>query len=287
MRTGIARFLVPTVALAGVLGSGAWLLTQESPAWASSTSRAVDGYDGSGIMGYRGGGVGGYGAGMMGGGGYGAGMMGYGGTGGGYGAGMMGGGGVGGYGGGMMGYGGTGGGYGAGMMGYGGGVFGGSGPSGDLTPVDDLAAARDRAELFAGDLDGELQVGEIMEFENHYYAELLDADGAGATEILIDPRTGVVQPEYGPAMMWNTRYGMTRGIDTASELSADEAVAVAERAVDAEGLTVGAAEKFPGYYTLHTLRDGEVEGMLSVNAVTGAVWYHSWHGAFVAISENG
>ena len=54
-----------------------------------------------------------------------------------------------------------------------------------------------------------------------------------------------------------------------------------------EGLTVGAPETFPGYYTMHTLRDGEIEGMLSVNAVTGEVWGHSWHGAFVAMSEDG
>ena len=238
MRIGITRFLVPTVALAGALGSGTWLLTQESPAWASTTSRTGDGYGSTG-------------------------MMGNGTTG-------------------MMGYGST------GMMGYGvNGMMTGGGSSGNGTPVDDLAEARDRAELYAGDLDGELQVGEIMEFENHYYADLLDADGAGVTEILVDSRTGVVRPEYGPAMMWNTRYGMVRGADTAPKLSADEALAVAEREVDEEGLTVGAPEEFPGYYTLHTVREGEIEGMLSVNAVTGEVWHHSWHGAFVAMSEDG
>ena len=42
---------------------------------------------------------------------------------------------------------------------------------------------------------------------------------------------------------------------------------------------------FPGYYTLHTLQDGDVEGMLSVNAVTGAVWRHTWHGEFREMSE--
>jgi hypothetical protein len=230
VRNGVTRLLVPALALAGALGSGTWLVTQESSAWASTTWRAGDGYGGTG-------------------------MMGYGGTG-------------------MMGYGGT-------------GMMAGAGLRGNDTPVDDLAEARDRAELFAGDLGGELQVGEIMEFENHYYADLLDADGAGVTEVLVDPRTGVVRPEYGPAMMWNTRYGMAGGADSAPELSADEAVALAEPEVDAEGLTVGAPETFPGYYTMHTLRDGEIEGMLSVNAVTGEVWHHSWHGAFVAMSEDG
>lgn len=38
---------------------------------------------------------------------------------------------------------------------------------------------------------------------------------------------------------------------------------------------------FPGYYTIDVSRNGKVIGMLSVNAYTGAVWYHSWHGTFV------
>lgn len=47
------------------------------------------------------------------------------------------------------------------------------------------------------------------------------------------------------------------------------------------------AEAFYGYYTLHVLKDGKIYGMLSVNAYTGAVWYHNWHGAFVKILEVG
>ncbi|MCS7235705.1 MAG: hypothetical protein RMM30_06995 [Armatimonadota bacterium] len=32
-------------------------------------------------------------------------------------------------------------------------------------------------------------------------------------------------------------------------------------------------------------REGKVFGMLSVNAYTGQVWYHTWHGAFVGEKE--
>ncbi|MEV6053596.1 hypothetical protein [Streptomyces sp. NPDC052107] len=53
-----------------------------------------------------------------------------------------------------------------------------------------------------------LRVGEVMRFSNGYYAELLDHDGRPATEVLIDPGSGTVHLEYGPAMMWNTVYGM-------------------------------------------------------------------------------
>ena len=44
-------------------------------------------------------------------------------------------------------------------------------------------------------------------------------------------------------------------------------------------------DQFYGYYTLHTKRNGEVNGMLSVNGYTGAVWYHNWHGPFIAMEE--
>jgi hypothetical protein len=33
------------------------------------------------------------------------------------------------------------------------------------------------------------------------------------------------------------------------------------------------------------LKDGRIDGMLSVNGSTGAVWYHNWHGAFIAGTE--
>ena len=42
---------------------------------------------------------------------------------------------------------------------------------------------------------------------------------------------------------------------------------------------------FPGYYTLDTVVGGKTAGMLSVNARTGAVWYHGWHGKFLAEQE--
>ena len=45
------------------------------------------------------------------------------------------------------------------------------------------------------------------------------------------------------------------------------------------------AEAFYGYYTLHILKNGQVEGMLSVNGYTGAVWYHTWHGPFLGMKE--
>lgn len=38
---------------------------------------------------------------------------------------------------------------------------------------------------------------------------------------------------------------------------------------------------FYGYYTFDVERAGKTIGMLSVNAYTGQVWYHTWHGTFI------
>ncbi|MFI5626786.1 hypothetical protein ACIA03_25230 [Nocardioides sp. NPDC051685] len=158
--------------------------------------------------------------------------------------------------------------------------------AGDRDPVDDLAEARDRADDFAKELGPELRVGEVMRFANNYYAELEETDGDKATEVLINPSTGAVQLEFGPAMMWNTRYGMMARPGTRARLSAEQARDVAQAwADDHGGLAVDEPEAFPGYFTLHTLEGDRIEGMLSVNAVTGAVWYHSWHGEFEEMSE--
>ena len=92
---------------------------------------------------------------------------------------------------------------GAGMMGF--------GLAGDGRPVRDLDAARARAQRFADRLDPGLRVGEVMRFANHDYAEIVTAAGAGVTAVLIDRGTGAVSVEPGPAMMWNTRYGMATG----------------------------------------------------------------------------
>lgn len=157
---------------------------------------------------------------------------------------------------------------------------------GDGERVDDLGEARERAEAFAEQLGPDLQVGEVMQFSENFYAELEEPDGTLATEVLVDPSSGATRLEPGPAMMWNTRYGMMARPGAPVRIDAAEARDIAARwADDHDGLDVGEAEAFPGYYTLHTLRDDEVDGMLSVNATTGAVWYHGWHGDFVEMAD--
>jgi len=171
-----------------------------------------------------------------------------------------------------------------GMMG--GGMMGGYGLAGNGQRVTSLNAARARAQAFADSLG--LRTGEVIQFSNGFYAALLTAERAGATEVLIDLTNGGVGVEYGPAMMWNTSYGMhAAGVARPMRVSAADATRLAQRWLDGQrrGLTAGEPEQFPGYYTMETLRDGKIAGMMSVHRYTGAVFYHTWHGSFVAASE--
>jgi hypothetical protein len=154
-------------------------------------------------------------------------------------------------------------------------------------PVRDLDAARQAAQRYA---DGwGLRAGEVMQFSRNFYVELLDSSGKRAAEVLVDPATGAVGLEYGPAMMWNTAYGMMPGRNQQGQdsVSAGQARAIADKWLQDNhtGLHAGEAEAFPGYYTLHTMRGNDVAGMLSVNARTGLVWYHTWHGQFLRMQE--
>jgi len=143
----------------------------------------------------------------------------------------------------------------------------------------------------------DLAVTEVMEFAYNFYAEVKEkSTGIHAFELLVDKGTGRVYPEPGPNMMWNTKYGhMAGGMMPGFGRSPSEPMSVSEegargyaqRYLDRylPGTTVGEADAFYGYYTLHTLKDGQVTGMLSVNGYSGQVWYHSWHGAFVRMVE--
>ncbi|WBO68650.1 hypothetical protein [Streptomyces camelliae] len=156
-------------------------------------------------------------------------------------------------------------------------------------PVRNLADADRAATRFAGHWG--LHVGEVMRFSNGFYAQLLDSSGKGATEVLVDPGSGRVRLEFGPAMIWNTAYGMMPAGTRlgAAKVDSGQAVRIADRWLrdHRTGLHAAGPDLFPGYYTLHTLRDDHIVGMLSVNAATGAVWYHSWHGRFLEMQEHG
>ena len=146
----------------------------------------------------------------------------------------------------------------------------------------------------------DLEIEEIMEFDNHYYVEVWEpTSGRFALEFLIDRDTGIATPEPGPNTMWNLKYGhMAQGMMgigpssffglgndgtsmTLSEEDAQEAAQLYLRQSNSELEADDHAAAFYGYYTLHTLQEGQIVGMLSVNGFTGEVWPHTWHGAYV------
>src|SRR3989304_4014594 len=75
----------------------------------------------------------------------------------------------------------------------------------------DTAVERVKAVLAAsGYVD--LVPKEVMEFSNHFYVLGVEkSTGKGALELLVQ-RNGVVHPEPGPNMMWNTKYGHMAGV---------------------------------------------------------------------------
>jgi hypothetical protein len=133
-----------------------------------------------------------------------------------------------------------------------------------------------------------------MEFAWNFYAEVEEeSTGIHAMELLIDKYSGQISPEMGPNMMWNTKYGMMSNYYEGTQPTTDmpitpeqaEGFALNYLKANLPGAIVGDAETFYGYYTMHTLRNGEIEGMLSVNGHNGAVWYHNWHGPFISMKE--
>ncbi len=128
-----------------------------------------------------------------------------------------------------------------------------------------------------------VQVSDVMAFSNNYYAQLVDDQGQGVAEVLVDRYSGFVTPEPGPNMMWNTRAGMM-GFAFAGQPRFDEAAAQEKAetflAAYLPGASVRASQTFSGYTTFDFGREA-TEGMLSVNAYSGEVWVHTWHGSAI------
>ena len=156
--------------------------------------------------------------------------------------------------------------------------------------VGSIPAARTRAAS-AASASG-LHPSEVMWFDNGFYVELKDSAGKPATEVIVDPRTGAVTTEPGPAMMWNTRIGAharrTGSTSVPGTVDATEARTIATTwlAANQPSTTIATLDAYPGYFTLDLRRGGTVSGMMSVSSIDGADWYHTWHGAFIAMEDS-
>lgn len=178
------------------------------------------------------------------------------------------------------------------------------------TPVT-MDDAKTIAEQYLASLgNSNLAIKEIMEFQNNFYIIYYEKNtGLGAFEMLIWKQTpsygmmgsggmmgsranvGVIMPEPGPNMMWNTKYGgMGQGMmgtrytsSSTITVTKDTALQLGQAYLDSNlnGAKVEDATEFYGYYTIDYTVNGKLAGMLSVNGYTGQVWYHSWHGGFI------
>jgi len=187
-------------------------------------------------------------------------------------------------------------------------------PSSVPSNLSEARAAFEQAVSNSG--NSNLEVKDVMEFANNYYAQVRESDtGIGAMELLIDKQRGRLYPEPGPNMMWNTKYGMMGGRGMGGmmgqggpngggmmgdfyqpsqaspndqlPITPEDATQIANDYItrNSLGTDTETPDQFYGYYTIHTKSDGEVNGMLSVNGYTGAVWYHTWHGPFIVMEE--
>lgn len=191
-------------------------------------------------------------------------------------------------------------------------AYGGTDADGAISPARGVPLTLEEARLaveryLSAYGDDNLTVHEVMEFELNFYAIVEEKDtDRGAFEVLVDKWGGVVRPEPGPNMMWNVRYGMMGGRAMmgyrmmerygygrpnlgAMTVTQEQAVQRAQDWLDRNLPGVQArpddVDVFYGYYTLHVWKDGRIYGMLSVHGDSGQVWYHTWHGNFVAMLE--
>lgn len=138
----------------------------------------------------------------------------------------------------------------------------------------------------------DLVIDEVMEFQDNFYAIVKErSSGYGAFELLVTKSSGAVFPEYGPNMLWNTKYGMMGQQRDAKTMTvgADQAgqTATTWLAQNQPGTAAETPDTFAGYYTVHLTKGGTITGMLSVNGYTGEVWYHTWHGDFIRMRQMG
>ncbi len=158
----------------------------------------------------------------------------------------------------------------------------------NTTPISIDEAKTSVEKYLAGTGNTDLELAEVIQFDNHFYAGIKEkSTGNYAFELLVNKYTGAVGPEMGPNMMWNAKYGHMSIGETSTKVTEEQALKIAQDYLDRviPGTKVNGADTFYGYYTMEVSKDSIISGMLGVNSNTGAVWYHTWHGTFEKLLE--
>lgn len=160
----------------------------------------------------------------------------------------------------------------------------------------------------------DLLVTEVAEYAQNFYVVVCEkSTNAGAFTFIIDKSTGVLNPETGPNISWNTKYtsngysanqngygygfgpggegemggaaygGTSTAPTTLMPITLSQATSNAQQYLNSyyQGSSMGNTKTFYGYYALEATVNGSTYGILSVNGYTGQVWYHTWHGNFI------
>ncbi len=138
-------------------------------------------------------------------------------------------------------------------------------------------------QSFATQYGPNIKIEDFMAFSSNYYAVLNNTtSGQSIAEILVDRYSGATYPEPGPNMMWNTRFGTGRTPTGGTGYDLAGAQKLAEDFLTGylPGAQIQESHAMPGYYTFDFGRN-ETEGMLSVNAFSGHIWVHTWHGPYL------
>tara|TARA_Y100000588_G_scaffold380046_1_gene463295 strand:+ start:68 stop:973 length:906 start_codon:yes stop_codon:yes gene_type:complete len=174
----------------------------------------------------------------------------------------------------------------------------------EVKPLEDL---KDNVMKYLEYFDGDFEIEDILVYSNSdYYFSIVEVDtGRGAMELLVNPVSGYVYPEFGPNMMWNTEYGMHgsngygmmgmmggffNNYDEDEQLSSEEAILKANDYLGKNDNNLNVEQEghtFYGYYTFHVYEGENLVGMMSVNAYTGELWYHNWHGNLIEVISVG
>jgi hypothetical protein len=109
--------------------------------------------------------------------------------------------------------------------------------------------------------------------------------------LMFDPVRQVVYPEYGPNMIWNQKFGMAfmmgwNSRTNSQKIDREQALENAKDFSRDNGLNVKeGGYQFSGYYSFYVENNNQPLGFVSVNAYSGEVWAHNWHGNLIEIIE--
>lgn len=151
-----------------------------------------------------------------------------------------------------------------------------------LIENDEQAIAIAKAYVEKTNID--LTVDKLVEYTNIYVVKLKDAQsGENAYEFTIS-KNGLIYPQMGPKMMYNSEYGhMNWGNNATPTIDADQASKIAQEYINqlGEGYTIGGVETAPGYYVFIVQKDGKDYVELSVNAFNSQVWMENGNGPII------